>query len=125
MADFYQTGVVTTLHRLSPNGLPRLERDLEQFTETLPIALVLPALYSEFETPSMKGILDELAQVRYLKQIVVALGRTSPAEYYKARSLFERFPLPVTFLWIDGERMKALFALLERGQVNVGEPQGA
>ena len=29
MADFYQTGVVTTLHRLKPNNIERLEADLE------------------------------------------------------------------------------------------------
>lgn len=120
MADFYQTGVVTTLHRLSPGGLQRLEHDLEQFTETLPIALVLPALYSEFETPSMRGIVDELARVRYLKQIVVALGRTSPAEHQRARAFFRGFPLPVTFLWIDSPRMQNLFTLLERNGLSAG-----
>ena len=29
MADFHQTGVVTTLHRLNPNGVARVERELE------------------------------------------------------------------------------------------------
>ncbi len=120
MADFYQTGVVTTLHRLSPDGLPRLERDLERFTEILPIALVLPALYSEFETPAMKAIVAELARVRYLKQIVVTLGRTGAAEYQRAREFFEGFPLPVTFLWIDGERMQNLFNLLDENGLSAG-----
>jgi hypothetical protein len=28
MADFHQTGVITTLHRLGPGDLTRLEREL-------------------------------------------------------------------------------------------------
>jgi hypothetical protein len=35
MADFHQTGVVTTLHRLKPNNIDRLEADLEKFSETV------------------------------------------------------------------------------------------
>jgi glucosyl-3-phosphoglycerate synthase len=47
MSDFYQTGVVTTLHRLNPDGLERLEGELQEFTGNRPVGLVLPALYSE------------------------------------------------------------------------------
>ena len=78
MADFYQTGLVTTLHRLKPNSIERIEGDLEKFVRTKPIGLVLPALYSEFETPAMARIVAELRQVRYLQRIVVALGRATP-----------------------------------------------
>lgn len=34
MADFYQSGVVTTLHRLKANSIERLELDLERFART-------------------------------------------------------------------------------------------
>ena len=46
MSDFYQTGLVSTLHRLNPNGIHRLEAELESFKPELPVGLVLPALYS-------------------------------------------------------------------------------
>ena len=36
MADFYQTGVVTTLHRLGHARVDQLERDLERFTVAEP-----------------------------------------------------------------------------------------
>jgi hypothetical protein len=42
MADFFQTGAIATLHRLGRTDLPRLERELTQFTAETPIALVLP-----------------------------------------------------------------------------------
>jgi glucosyl-3-phosphoglycerate synthase len=123
VSDFYQTGLVTTLHRLSPGGLERLERDLAEFSRTLPIGLVLPALYSEFETPAMTAIIAELARVRYLKQIVVTLGRTNEVEYRHVQKLFRGFPLPVTIIWIDGERVQRLIAMLEENGLTIG-PDG-
>jgi glucosyl-3-phosphoglycerate synthase len=123
MADFYQTGLVTTLHRLSPGGLDRIERDLKKYCQTLPVGLVLPALYSEFESAAMPAIVAELAKVRYLAQVVVTLGQATLAEFHQARRFFEGFPTPVTILWIDGERMQRLFALLDQNGLSAG-PDG-
>jgi glucosyl-3-phosphoglycerate synthase len=113
MSDFYQTGVVATLHRLKPNDSARLDRELQEFSRNNKIGLVLPALYSEFETPSMRRIVDELARVDYLRHIVVALGRASPREYEAARGFFCDFPLPVTILWMDSPAVQDLLSLLE------------
>jgi len=121
MADFYQTGVVTTLHRLNPDGLARLESDLARFSESTPIGLILPALFSEFQSPAMRGIVDQLARVQYLRHIVVALGRATQAEYEQARGFFRDFRRPVTFLWIDSEPIQALFRLLEARGLSAGE----
>ncbi|MBI4909932.1 MAG: glycosyl transferase [Acidobacteria bacterium] len=116
MADFYQTGVVTTLHRLTANHVERLEADLEKFSRNKPIGLVLPALYSEFETMAMQRIVPQLRKVRYLQRIVVVLGRANLEQYEKARSFFDDFYTPVTMIWVDGERMQNLLAMLtERG----------
>lgn len=120
MADFYQTGVVATLHRLNPNGLERLENELERFSAGTPIGLVLPALYTEFEMPAMRRIADELARVRYLRRIVVALGRADRAQYERACRFFEDFPQPVTILWIDSPRIQALFRLLDEHGLSTG-----
>ncbi len=123
MADFYQTGVVTTLHRLRSEGTARIEAELEKFSGVNPIGLVLPALYSEFETPSMRRIVSEIAKVRYLHEVVVTLGQATENEYHKARRFFQDFPIPVTFVWIDGERIQRLFRLLEENGLSAG-PDG-
>jgi glucosyl-3-phosphoglycerate synthase len=120
MSDFYQTGVVTTLHRLRPNSIERLEADLEEFSRSRPIGLVLPALYSEFETPAMQRILPQLKQLRYLQRIVVALGRTTRQEFERAHSFFRDFYTPVTFIWMDGERIQGLLRLLEERALSAG-----
>ena len=120
MSDFYQTGVVTTLHRLKPNNLERLEGDLERFSKSRPIGLVLPALYSEFETPSMQHIVTELRKVRYLQRIVVAVGRATREQFDRARSFFKDFYTPVTFMWVDGERIQSLLKMLEEKALSAG-----
>lgn len=123
MADFYQTGVVTTLHRLRPNQTDRLERDLERFCRNRPAGLVLPALYSEFETPAMQAIVPELRKVKYLQRIVVVLARASREQYVRARSFFRDFYTPVTVIWVDSERVQGLFNLLEQKGLSAG-PDG-
>ncbi len=69
MADFYQTGCVTALHRLKPGSAARMENELRAMADRVSIALVLPTLYSEFESPAMRRIADELANVPFLRRL--------------------------------------------------------
>ncbi|MEE2748431.1 MAG: glycosyl transferase, partial [Pseudomonadota bacterium] len=49
MADFYQNGIVTTLHNLTDRPVEDLERELMSFSRLRPMSLVLPSLFSELE----------------------------------------------------------------------------
>lgn len=69
MLDFFQSGIITTLHQLGQPSLEWMETELAGFARTRPIALVLPALYSEFERPAMPAIVQELTKVKYLNEI--------------------------------------------------------
>ena len=92
MADFYQNGIVTTLHNLRARPVDALEKELEHFAKKRPLGLILPSLYSELEAPALGNIVKELQKVSYLNQIVVGLDRASPAEYQHALRFFERLP---------------------------------
>ncbi|MBI4467827.1 MAG: hypothetical protein HY650_00735 [Acidobacteria bacterium] len=98
MADFYQTGVIATLHRLAPTNLDRLESELNRYSRDRPIALVLPCLYSELEGVALPRILEELKKVRYLRQIVVSLGRANEEQFQHARSFFSGLPVRPTLI---------------------------
>jgi glucosyl-3-phosphoglycerate synthase len=113
MADFYQNGIVTTLHNLRARPVDALEQELEHFAKKRPLGLILPSLYSELEAPALGNIVKELQKVSYLNQIVVGLDRASPAEYQHALRFFERLPQHHRILWNDGPRLKALDAELE------------
>ncbi len=121
MADFYQSGVVATLHRLKPGRAADLENELSAIARHVHIGLVLPALYTEFESPAMLSIRNELAQVPYLRHILVTLGHASRDEYQKARAFFEGFPHPVTVLWVDSPGMQALLKMLQEKDLSAGE----
>ncbi len=75
MADFHQTGVITTLHRLGRVDLNRLETELEAFSYQMPITLILPSLCSELEGPALKNIVKELQSIKYLNEIIIALTK--------------------------------------------------
>ena len=81
MADFYQTGIVTTLHRLGKPNLEKIEAELEVYSQVRPIGLVLPALFSDVKGEAMKGIVEELKKVKFVKEIVVTLGSASDDEF--------------------------------------------
>jgi glucosyl-3-phosphoglycerate synthase len=123
MADFYQTGVVTTLHGLKPASSARMENELQEMASEISIGLVLPALYSEFETPAMRRIADELAEVSYLRHIIVALGRAGADEYHKVRCFFSDFPQKITILWVDSREVQDLLGILEERGLSAG-PDG-
>ncbi len=120
MADFYQTGIVATLHKLGPYAYDRLEADMLTFADESRVGLVLPALYSEFESPAMPAIVEELRNVRFIDQIVVALGRATLDQFRHARSFFKDFPYPVHFLWINGDRVQKLLDRLEEVNLSAG-----
>ena len=121
MADFYQTGMVATLHRLKQDGSSRLESELNTISKRVGIALVLPALYREFESPSMPRILEELTRVHYLRRILLTLGDATEAEFEKAKAFFKGLNCPVNVIWMDGKPIQALLDLTKSKGLSVGE----
>ncbi|WP_372972989.1 glycosyl transferase [Marinobacter sp.] len=108
MGDFYQNGIVTTLHNLTRRPVEGLERELLTFSKTRPMGLVLPSLYSELEGPALANIVEELKAVPYLDQIVIGLDRADEAQYRHAMEYFSGLPQNVKVLWNDGPRLKAI-----------------
>lgn len=119
MGDFHQTGVITTLHRLKPPDLERLEAELTAFGRTRPLALVLPCLYSELAGPALGGVVKELARAPYIRQIVVALDRANRAEYEHARRYFEALPQETWIVWVDSPQVQDLLQLFETNDLPI------
>lgn len=120
MSDFFQTGAIATLHRLGRSNLPRLERDLQEFTKETPIALVLPCHIREVGTKALKLIARELRNVTYLKQIVVGIDGANARGWKKARHFFAQLPQEPTLLWNDGPRIQQLYRKLEDSELGAG-----
>jgi glucosyl-3-phosphoglycerate synthase len=121
MSDFYQTGVVATLHRLGAHSLESLEAGLREFVRVQPIALVLPALYSEFEGEAMPRILEEVSRASYLSQVVVTLGRADARQFREARSRVAGTHPHVRVIWNDGPQIQRIYSDLQAAGLPVGE----
>ncbi|TVU69148.1 MULTISPECIES: glycosyl transferase [Cobetia] len=108
MSDFYQNGIITNFHNLTDRPVEDLEADLMRFSRKRPMSLILPSLYSELEGPALKHIVDELAKVPYLSEIVIGLDRADRDQFEHAKEFFSHLPQHHRILWNDGPRLRAL-----------------
>jgi len=121
MSDFFQPGVITTLHRLKKDSLERKETELEFYSRNNPIALVLPSLYSELEEKALKTIVSEIQKVKYINQVVVTLGKADEKEFERAKEFFSVLPQETIVIWNDGLRVQSLYQILNKNGISAGE----
>ncbi len=108
MSDFFQNGVITTIPRLGNRTIEELEYELLKLSERRNMVLILPALYSEFETTSMQGIVSELKKVNYLYRIVLGLDGANEEQFEEVKKIMSVLPTQVDVIWNDGPRVMAL-----------------
>jgi len=122
MADFWQHGPITVLQRLKNRPVADLEAELEKIAKRRKIVLLLPALYSEFQTQSMPRIIEELKQIRYLHKVVLSLDRADLNEFRSARDMMSVLPFETKIVWHDGPNMQALYEELRKTDFNLDNP---
>jgi glucosyl-3-phosphoglycerate synthase len=121
MSDFFQPGVITTLHRLQKVNLERMEMELEFYSKNNPITLVLPSLYSELKEKALKTIISEIQKVKYINQVIVTLGRADEREFEHAKEFFSVLPQETIVIWNDGGRIRSLYDVLDKNEISAGE----
>lgn len=113
MTDFYQNGIITTLHNLNQRPLEEMEAELKAFSSIRPMSLVLPSLYSELEGEALPNIVHHLSKVDYLSEIVIGLDMADREQYIKALNFFEPLNQNFKILWNDGPRLMAIDKILK------------
>ena len=121
MTDFFQNGEIATFHRLKPRDLMELEAELETASQHRPISLVLPYIPLELQGAGLPKIVEELRHVRYLKNIIVTVGRANLEDFKKAREFFFSLPQKPKLIWCTGPRVEGLYKLLGENGIDVGE----
>ena len=124
MGDFFQNGVITTLHNLADRPVGELEKDLQGWSDERPMSLIIPSLYSEFEGPAMPRIISELETNNYLSEIIIGLDRADSQQFKMVKEQVSDIPVEVKVIWNDGPVMSDLqselasegLAPLERGK---------
>lgn len=122
MGDFFQSGEITTLHRLGTQSPEALEARLKEHAWHNPIALILPCLVSEMEGPALGPIVQQLSQVEYFHEIVVALGRATEDQFARAREFFAPLGDRCRIIWIEGPRVQGFIRLLAEHNLDIGPP---
>lgn len=120
MSDFFQTGAIATLHRLGQPNYERLEKELEEYSNEVPIGLILPCHAKELGTKALRGIIRELKNVKYIKQIVVGLDGANITQFRRAKKIFSALPQNPILLWNDGPRIQQLYRKLEEADLYPG-----
>lgn len=113
--------MVATFHRLGKPNLDKIEAELTWYSQERPIALVLPSLYSELEGDALKGIIRELKEVKYIREIVVTLGPASEDEFKHAREFFSALPQKTRIIWNTGQKISEIYKAIESAELPVGE----
>lgn len=121
MSDFFQNGEIATFHRLKHRDIEELEEELQEATRHRPISLVLPYIPVELQGHGLPRIVEELRNVKYLKNIIVAVGRANAEEFKQARRFFSALPQEPKLIWCTGPGMGSLYTLLAENGINVGE----
>jgi len=122
MADFFQNGVVTTLHKLRDRGLETMEAELQEFSKTNPMALILPSLYSELQGEALPNILQHLKECHYISDIIVGLDCANEKEFQHAKTFFSILPQNVHILWNDGDRLRSVDKQLQAENLAPTQP---
>ena len=114
ISDFYQNGIVATLHNFSDRSNEELESELLEFSKFRPITLILPSLFSELKGPALPNIIKEISKVKYLNNIVIGLDKANEEEFKEAKEFFSQLPQKYEILWNDGPNLGALDAQLSK-----------
>jgi glucosyl-3-phosphoglycerate synthase len=122
MSDFFQNGVITTLHKLRQRPIAELEAELLRFSRVRPMALILPSLYSELQGPALPNIIRQLREVNYISDIIVGLDQATESQFQHARDFFSALPQRVHILWNDGGRLRELDAKLQAEGLSPQQP---
>ena len=108
MGEFSQNGIVANLHDFSTRTTDQIEKDLEKFSKTRPMELILPCLYSELEGDALPKIVNEISKTKYLNHIIIGLDKANKLQAKKAWKFFKKLKVPFSILWNDGPKLRKL-----------------
>ena len=125
MPDFHQPVPLPTLHDLADTKLAEREALLGKLTAKNPVALLIPALYSELEREALPAILREISKVPYIKDVVISMNGMDAAGHRKAQDFFKKRLRGKTthVLWNDGSVINSLHRELDP-LTGMGHPHG-
>jgi glucosyl-3-phosphoglycerate synthase len=103
MSDFFQHGLISTLHRLVSGPMTPRAHDLLAGTET--VDLLLPCHYSEIGTAALEGIIDCLRDASFLSEIVISMNGIPYDHTEEVKRFWSRLTVPHVILRNDSSSL--------------------
>ncbi len=98
MSDFFQHGLISTLHRLVDGPIINRHEPLPAFES---VVLVLPCHYAEIGTSALQGIVKNLEEAKFLSRVVVAMNGIPGHRTRDVKQFWSRLKKPHVVLWTD------------------------
>ena len=108
MSDFFQNGVIATLHNLTDRETESIEKELVEWSKKRPMSLILPCLYSELQGPALENIINHLTQSSYISEIIIGLDAANKDQFQHAKKFFSQLPQHHVILWNDGPKLQEI-----------------
>ena len=108
MGDFFQNGIISTLHDFGTKSTKKIEEELLSFSKERKMELILPCLYSELKGDALPKILSEVAKTDYLHHVIIGLDQADEKQAKQAWTFFKKLKTPFSILWNDGPNLKKL-----------------
>ena len=88
MSDFFQNGIISTLHDFGTKSTSSIETDLHKFSKERKMELILPCLYSELEGSALPNIVEEISKTKYLNHVIIGLDKAYK-EIFSSKNLHD------------------------------------
>ena len=123
MPDFFQNGLITTLHDLGTTSRDRLEHMLLAATRSHQLGLVLPVTGADMRAAPFAQIVEQLKGTQYISTIAVVLGvAPERADYDQAKAIVDQLGPKAHVLWTDGPHFQVLYDKLNGAGFNLSVP---
>jgi len=112
MGDFYQHGIISTLHMIGKNHIDIMESRIKEASAKRTVSLILPIAGSDLNNQALSGIIHELEKVDYLRRIIIGLDNANEDEYKRTKEIFSTLPQEVTIIWNNNPGMETIYSRL-------------
>ena len=120
MSDFFQNGIITTLHKLPGYKLKDVEDKIRAISKERKVALLLPSLFSELKGEALPGIIEELKGADYIHEVVVSLDGANEEQFKYAKDFFSVIPSKVTIIWNNSTEIQNIYEELRNKVLDPG-----
>lgn len=112
MADFY-VDRVPTFTLLREDAIESMERRLIRASRSIPVGVVIPALYSDLRGPAMAHIIEELSRMEFVRRVYISLDKAEEEEFHEALKIVAPLGEKGVLLWNDSPRVKEIIRRID------------